>query len=272
MTTCLIQSLAGSTGPSRRAALVWGVAAALALREASAQPLVNEPGKLTVLMEELPPYSHQDGAGRPSGYAYELALALLSRAKIEATFEFASWPRILHRAHNEANILVPAMVRLAEREAQFFWPAQISVRRGTLYRLKSRPELRPRNIAEVSAYRVAVVKSDVSERELLALGLNQQQHLDRSADHASQLRRFFAGRADLLALNPSLAPALLRQFGHDPDLIEPVLKFSESRPSMALSLASGEPMLLRLQQAWAEMRQDGSWAAILKRYPMMTQE
>ena len=124
-------------------------------------------------------------------------------AKIEPVFEFASWPRILLRARSEANVLVPAMVRLPEREAQFFWPAQIAVRRGALYRLKSRPDIKVRNVADAHAYRIAVVKDDVSERELLALGLNQTQNLDRSVDHASQLRRFFAERTELLGPQPN---------------------------------------------------------------------
>lgn len=261
---------------SRRSALLSLGGAALWPNLASAQAAneaaKTEPLKLTVLLEDLPPYSFRDADERPRGYAFELAQSLLVHAKIEPVFEFASWPRILLRARSEANVLVPAMVRLPEREAQFFWPAQIAVRRGALYRLKSRPDIKVRSVADAHAYRIAVVKDDVSERELLALGLNQTQNLDRSVDHASQLRRFFAERTELLALNQTLVNSLLTQLGHDPGLIEPVLRFSDSRPSMALSLASGEALHLRLQKAWAEMRQDGSLALILKRYPMMSLE
>ncbi len=255
---CALAATSWAASPSCGAALP---------QEESSKP---EALKLTVLLEELPPYSFRDPEDRPRGYAFELAQSLLAHARIEAAYEFASWPRIMQRARKEPLILVPAMVRLPEREFQFFWPAQIAVRRGALYRLKSRPEIQVRKLDDVRAYRIGVVKDDVSERELLSLAPQLAPNLDRSADHASQLRRFFAERTELLALNQTLATSSLSQQGYDPGLIEPVLRFSDSRPFMALSLASGEALHLRLQKAWAEMRQDGSLALILKRYPMIS--
>ncbi|MCV2367997.1 substrate-binding periplasmic protein [Roseateles oligotrophus] len=227
---------------------------------------------IKVLMEELPPYSYTDVDGRPVGYAFELAQDLLARAKLPATFEFNSWARVILRSRNEGHVLVPAIVRLPERESLYSWLGQIATRRGTLFRLKTRPEIKLESINAATAYRIGVVKDDVSERELVALGLDATQHLDRSADHASLLRRFFAGRTDLMALNAALAPALLKQYGFDPGLIEPVLKFSESRPSIALSLPTDEATRQRLQQAWDAMRRDGTVAAIAARYPMISQE
>ncbi len=227
---------------------------------------------IKVLMEELPPYSYTDIEGRPTGYAFELAQELLGRAKLPASFEFNSWARVMLRSRNEAAVLVPAIVRLAEREAQFHWLGQIATRHGTLFRLKSRQDIKLSHLGAASSYRIGVVKGDVSERELVALGLDAQQGLDRSADHAGLLRRFFAGRTDLLALNAALAPALLKQNGFDPSLIEPVLKFSESRPSMALSLQTDQATRERLQQAWDAMRRDGAIAAIAARYPSIALE
>lgn len=216
-------------------------------------------------MEELPPYSYTDAEGKPAGYAYELAQALLTRAGLAASFEFNSWTRVLLRSRDEAAVLLPAIVRLAEREPQFLWLGQIATRRGTLFKLKSRAEIQLSHISAARNYRIGVVKHDVSERELIALGVPTQQ-LDRSPDYLSLLRRFFAGRTDLLALNAALAPALLKQYGFSPGLIEPVLKFSDSRPSMALSLSTEEATYQRLLQAWEAMRRDGSVSAIAARY------
>lgn len=223
-------------------------------------------------MEELPPYTFTDLEGRPAGYAFELAQELLARAKLPASFEFSSWARVMLRSRTEAGVLVPAIVRLAEREAQFHWLGQIATRKGTLFKLKSRADIKPDSLKAASSFRIGVVKDDVSERELIALGLDTTQSLDRSADYASLLRRFFAGRTDLLALNPALAPALLKQYGFDFGLIEPVLKFSDSKPSMALSLPTDEATRQRLQQAWEAMRRDGGLTAIAARYPMIATE
>lgn len=161
-------------------------------------------------------------------------------------------------------------VSLPEREAQFHWQGPIGLRRAALFRLKARSDVQPRTLAEARHYRTAVIKDDVSERELLALGWVAGPQLDRSADYPSLLRKFFAGRSELLALNQALAATVLRQYGHDPQLIEPVLRFAESRPSMALSLATEEALRRQLQQAWDGMRRDGSLAAIAARYPAIT--
>ncbi len=224
--------------------------------------------RLTVLLEEFAPYSFSDARGQAAGYAVELARELLVRARIAGDFEFSSWPRVSRRAQLQANVLLPAIVRLPEREAQFHWVAQISVRQGWLFRLRSRPDVRPRDLDAARAYLTAVIKDDVSEHELVTLGFSPDQHLDRSADYDIMLRKFFAGRSQLLALNRVLAPELLRRHGHDPQLIEPLLKFSESRPWIALSLPSSAVLAQNLRLAWDGMRRDGTVAALAARYGM----
>lgn len=227
----------------------------------------DEAPRIVVMLEDFAPYSFVDEQGQTTGYAVELAREMLARAKVAASFEFSSWPRVMLRARSEPNVLVPAIVRLTEREALFHWLGQIGVRRGMLFRLKTRPEVQPKTLSEARAWRIGVLKDDVAERELSALGLLLGETLDRAPDYPALLRRFFAGRDDLLALSHQLAPAILRRHGYDPQLIEPVLKFSDSRPHMALSVQTPESLGLRLMKAWESMRRDGTVAAIAARYP-----
>lgn len=250
-----------------RALLAAGLLPLLPLIPQVAQ--CSEPGRLTVLLQELPPYSQRDAEGRPQGYSVELVQQLCARARLDCSYEFRSWQRILVRAKAEAHLLIPAIVRLPERERDYRWIGQITVRYGALYRLKSRSDVRLSTLQQLGAYRIAVVKDDVSERELLDLGPKVNVQLDRSADYGTMLRRFFAGRTELVALNQSMAPGMLRQFGYEPDEVELLLRFSESRPSIALSLASEPALLLRLQQSWEAMRRDGTVAAIAARHPVI---
>jgi polar amino acid transport system substrate-binding protein len=225
--------------------------------------------RVTVLLEEFPPYATRGADEQPEGFAVELARELLGRARVEAAFEFNSWPRVLQRAREQPNVLIPAIVRLPEREAQFLWVAQISLRRGTLYRLRSRPDVQVRELADARRYLTGVIKGDVSERELVAQGLQAGLHLDSSADYTVLLRKFFAGRVQLVALNSLLSATILQRHGYRPEDAEPVLRFSNSRPSMALSLGSDERLVLALRQAWESMRRDGSAAAISVRHGML---
>eukprot|EP01136_Pigoraptor_vietnamica_P043399 Opistho-1_new@18754 len=129
-----------------------------------AQTPPTSPPRVRVMLEEFPPYSFTDARGKPSGYSVELAQELLKRAKVEGRFEFSSWPRVARRGLVEANVLIPAIVRLPEREAQFYWLGAISSRRGMLFRLKSRPEVQPHTLAEVRGYRTAVIKDPCTLR------------------------------------------------------------------------------------------------------------
>lgn len=233
------------------------------------RPLGAAEPRLRVLYEEAPPYSQPDAWGLPTGYAVELVRELLLRTGLEADWEFSSWPRIFQRGLSEAQVLMPTVVRLREREERFHWLVRIGTRRGYLFRLRSRPEVRPRTIEEVKAYRTAVIKDDAAERELLALGLELGRHLDRGSDYAAMLRKLHAGRNDLIALNLAEAQAVFQRYGHDPQQAEPVLQFAASGLYIALSLGSDEAQRQRLTQAWEAMRRDGSAAVIAARYPMV---
>lgn len=224
--------------------------------------------RITVLLEEFRPFSMRGADGQPEGFAVEISRELLGRAGVEAVYEFDSWPRVMQRAREHPNILVPAIVRLPEREPQFRWIAQISQRRGTLYRLRSRSDVKLQEVADAKRYLTGVIKDDVSERELLALGLQPGEHLDASGDYTVLLRKFFAGRVQLVAFNSLLMSAIVESYGYSAQDLEPTLAFSSSRPSMALSLKSDEALARRLRQAWEQMRSDGSAAAIATRYGM----
>lgn len=232
------------------------------------QAVASNAQRLTVLLEEFRPFAMRGPDGQPEGFGVDLARELLARARLEAVYEFDSWPRVLQRAREQANILIPAIVRLPEREAQFRWIAQISQRRGMLYRLRSRPDVKLQEVADAKRYLTGVIKDDVSERELVALGLQPGEHLDTSGDYTVLLRKFFAGRVQLVAFNSLLVSTILEAYGYSAQDLEPVLTFSNSRPSMALSLKSEESLARRLRQAWEQMRADGSAAAIANRHGM----
>ncbi|MDN3919519.1 substrate-binding periplasmic protein [Roseateles violae] len=247
----------------------WAVAAPAVGAAASAGGGAGAPGgePLTVLLEPVPPFSYQDADGKPAGYAVELAQEMLRRCHLKANIEFNSWTRIYQRAIKDARVLVVSMARLDEREPHFFWIGPTAARRAYLYRLKSRPEVRASSLEAAKAYRIAVIRDDAAERDLLARGFELGTHLDRSPDHAAMLRKLFAERDDLAALNSTVAAATLAQFGYDFNQIEPLVKISETRLFMALSRGSGEALHANLLRAWEAMKRDGTVAATAARHP-----
>ncbi|MET0519700.1 MAG: transporter substrate-binding domain-containing protein [Burkholderiaceae bacterium] len=239
------------------------------MSRAEIQPApLSEAEPVTVLLEPVPPFSYPDANGQPAGYAVELMREMLRRSKLSARPEFSSWTRIYQRVQTQPRVLVVSMARLEEREASFYWIGPTAARRVYLYRLKARPEVQVPNLEAAKAYRIAVIRDDASERDLLAHGFSAQ--LDPSPDHAALLRKLFAQRADLAALNSTVAAASFQQLGYDFSQVEPLLKLSDVRLFMALSRASGEALHQRLQRAWDSMRRDGTVAALAARYPNVT--
>ncbi len=230
-------------------------------------PLNAEP--LTVLLEPVPPFSYEDASGQPAGYAVELMQELLKRAGLGYRAEFNSWTRIYQRAQSQPRVLVVSMARLAERETSFLWLGPTAARRVYLYRLRSRTDVQVPTLEAAKAYRIAVVREDAAERDLLAHGFELGKQLDRSPDHAAMLRKLFIQRDDLVALNSTVAATVTGQFGYDYKQIEPLVKLSETPLFMALSRSSGEALHNQLLKAWDSMKRDGTVAAIAARHPFV---
>lgn len=248
------------------AALFAGQSAAWAAGpEASPEPL-------TVLLEPVPPYSYQDPEGRPVGYAVELMQEMLRRARLKGQIEFNSWANIYQRALAQPRVLVVSMARLEEREPHFMWIGPTAARRAYLYRLKSRPDVQAHSLEAAKAYKIAVIRDDAAERDLLARGFELGKQLDRSPDHAAMLRKLFAQRTELAALNSTVAPAAFAQFGYDFAQVEPQARISDTKLYMALSRGSGAALHRQLQQAWEAMKKDGTVAATAARYPFVSFE
>jgi len=256
--------------PARRSLVLSVAAVGLLACSATGRAAGADSDGLIVLLEPVPPFSYQDADGRPAGYAVELMQELLRRCRLKSTIEFNSWTRIYQRALIQPRVLVVSMARLEEREASFFWLGPTAARRVYLYRLKSRPDVRVPTLEAAKAYKIAVIRDDAAERDLLARGFELDNHLDRSPDHAAMLRKLYAGRNELAALNSTVAAASVAQFGYDFNLIEPLVKLSEARLYMALSRSSDEALYDRLQRAWEGMKRDGTVAAIAARHPYVS--
>ncbi|WP_083748658.1 ABC transporter substrate-binding protein [Pelomonas sp. KK5] len=225
---------------------------------------------LTVLAEPVRPYSYQDADGRPTGYAIELMQEMLRRCRLGSQVEFNSWTSAYQRALAEPRVLLVSIVRLPEREPYFYWLGPTASRRAYLYRLKSRADVRVSTLDSVRGYRIGVIRDDATERDLLARGFELGRQLDRSPDHAALLRKLFAGRCDLIALNSTVAAATFESFGYDFGRVEPVLKLSDFKLYMGLSRSSTPALHARLQAAWESMRRDGTVAALAARYPAVS--
>lgn len=255
--------------PNRRDSFpaLLGLALLPALGVRAAEPGDPASAPLTVLLEPVRPYSFPDADGKPTGYAVDLMQEMLRRCHLNGQLEFNSWAGIYQRALADPRVLVVSIVRLGEREPNFYWIGPTAARRAYLYRLKARADVHVSSLDSARAYRIGVIRDDATERDLLSKGFELGKQLDRSPDHAALLRKLFAGRDELVALNSAVAAATFESFGYDFNKVEPVLKLSDIKLYMAVSRSSGPALYAKLLSAWDAMRRDGTVAAIAARYP-----
>ncbi len=226
---------------------------------------------LRALTEEWPPFNFKTPAGA-SGLAAEMARSLLDSAGLAAQPEFMPWNRAYQTAQHTPNVLIFTLARTPERESQFEWVLKVSDRAMSLYRLKSRPEVKVSDLESAKQYRVGTgPKADTSTQFLLRSGFISGHNLDpvqtETADR-SNLLKLLAGRIDLLVSHPLTIEFTAKLLGIDSRQLERVLTLPEKDAGywIALSKKSEPDLLARLHAAAERLEKSGGLEKMRHRY------
>lgn len=203
--------------------------------------------------------------GRVSGPATEIVEATLKRAGLnDYRLALYPWARAYDMALREPDTLIYLIARTPAREAQFKWAGEFLRMDYHLYRLRSRPDVVVRSLADAKAYRVAVMRDDVRHQYLQSRGFGK---LVVSARNADTLRMLLDGRAQLLPLPDSDMQRFASEAGVDPALLEKVYTLDELSTGihMAYSLATPDETVERTRRAFEQLKREGLVARLMKR-------
>lgn len=226
---------------------------ALAVLAVSAALCRAEP--LQVVTEEWFPYNYQEH-GEAKGSASEVVKAVLKQAGVPYTIRFLAWARAYHVARTQPNVLIYTIERLPNRESEFKWVRPLGGSSSFwLYRLKSHPLPPIHSLQEAKAYTIGCPSQNGAECTVLTyMGFT---HLEVPPEMSGLIKMFLANRFDLMVgEKQSIAPALLRQ-RHAPDEVVPVLEVFRSLPYMALSNATPDALVQKLQTAFDTLQREG---------------
>lgn len=225
---------------------------------------------LQVVTEELPPYSMTVN-GQVTGLCTELVQATLKQAGLDAPVQVMPWARAYDLALHVGNVLIFSIGRTPEREALFQWVGRLVPGRWYLYALASPSHPAPlANLASARARQVATVNQDVGEQYLRANGFRIGRNLQSSSRYALDYEKLKGGHVDLWVSDELSAHYIVRQAGDDPALTLvtalPLPELSQGTFNLAMSRGTPAATVERLRQALAQIHQNGTYDAILKKW------
>ena len=221
---------------------------------------------LDFITEELPPYNYTE-----SGIARGIAVDILLEAAAGAGLPIARrdirslpWARGYQMVKKGPGVLLFSMARTDERGPQFKWVGPIMANRIVLLARKDR-QLQISQPADLSAYRIGVIRDDIGHQLINRLGVSDSQlHISASAIQLANL--LHNSRIDLWAYDETTAYWFIRNLDLDSHNFTPAHVLKEGEMYFAFSMDTNAAQLLRLQHGLNALKQQPRYLEILDSY------
>jgi len=227
--------------------------AAILSTSGAAEPTIK------VVAAEFPPLT-TNAEGQPGGVVLEVVREACKKAGISLEFSFLPWQRAQLEAQGRNDVLIIPFTRTPGREAQYQWIAPVLEFHTVLVTL-SQP---PSSIDEARTRVVGYVRGTSFKDEVEHAGFPYVEETDDDVTNARKLKR---GRIGAWITTDLMARGVYRQAGFDPA----ELKYGPTLGPVKVSWVAAshefpKDIAKRIAEAIDQMRADGSYQAIVKRY------
>lgn len=231
--------------------------------------LYGKPLRIITVVE--PPASYLDSHGQLTGFSVEVVKAIQKSLNDKTVIEVLPEARAIHIARTEPNVLLFSFSRTTQREHEFYWIGQLSVKTWSVYALSSNPiEIQQlEQLHKVKA--IGVVRGDIREEWLTEQGFD---NLHPSVNHQQNIHRLRSGRLDLIAYESQGIQHLLWEEGLTASDIKTVFNLKTSAVYMLMSKKLTDQKLMQNWKSAADkFKQSGQqqflaekWQMILRHY------
>jgi len=223
---------------------------------------------LRVVTEDLPPLQILQKDGQITGVMVEVVETLLKKAAIDGKVEIFPWARSYQIAQDYENTLIFSMFRDESREQKFQWLGKLLTLNSYLVALKSSKNFSINTIADAKQYSVGSVREDLAEHYLKEHGFVENENLYLSSDYKVLWHMLYSGRTDLAFTNDILWQHELEGTGLGPSKIKFVYQIPNFAADLylAASLDIDKVTIERLKSALSQMKADGEYQAILRKW------
>ncbi|MCF7500225.1 MULTISPECIES: transporter substrate-binding domain-containing protein [unclassified Pseudoalteromonas] len=176
-------------------------------------PVVYAKHSVTIYTEQFPPYNFSN-KGYLEGINLRFVRAMCVDADIECRFVLLPWSRAYHLAQEEPMAGLVSTARIPDREPLFNWVGPMASSRNYFYRLKSNPQVNPRDLSEVKDYTLGVVRDSIYEQFVENIGFENEQNLLKFSHYYECINLFFKGKLDLIIGSELSFHYQLMQYGY----------------------------------------------------------
>jgi polar amino acid transport system substrate-binding protein len=221
---------------------------------------------LQIYTQSWPPYSYEY-QGKLTGYSTELLQAVLHEASIDANYTTLSWSLAYQHASTKANTLLYTTTRTAEREGLFEWVGPIGVRKLWLFKLKERKDIQIKGIDDFKKYKVSIVRDTSSLKLVMERGLFPRNQIDEAPTTASNVKKLFFKRVDLILATNGGANYELSQLPYPKDAMEPVYVLNdEFLLYFAINKKTDPVIIEKFRLAFEKVKASGLIEVLKKKY------
>lgn len=198
------------------------------------------------------------------GMSVDIARELIRRTASQgALIKVRPWARGYYKALHDANTAIFSTVRTPEREKLFQWVGPILLGTTSFYSLKSR-NLTINTLADAqTSGPLAVPKKWYTFDALTDMGFANLYGVSTAKNMVTMLKH---GRVKLIATQDVTLKDELATGGLNVAEVQSHVPFMQSAYYIAFSLSTDPEVVATWQRAFDDMRRDGTYALILKRW------
>jgi len=214
---------------------------------------------IKVVAAEFPPLT-TNASGQPGGVVLDVVREACRRAGIALEFSFLPWQRAQLETQARNDVLIIPFTRTPSREADYQWIAPVLEFHTVLVTLASPPS----SIEEARMLVVGYVRGTSFKDEAEQAGFP---YVEESNDDLMNARKLKLRRIGAWITTDLMAHGVYRQAGFDPA----ELKYGPNLGPVKISYVAAsrdfpKEIAKRIATAIDQMRADGAYQAIVKRY------
>lgn len=220
-------------------------------------------GEIKFYAAHFPPYTYEV-AGKKGGAMYEISNEIIRRLELKTQIEFIPWPRARYEAETKNNVLLIPLARTPEREAQYTWlihalddPYVILAHKFSTFDIST--------VEATKKLRIGILKGSVADSMLRKLGYT---NLDVSSNDLQNVRKLNLKRLDAWVAPLSAIDQYKDQVGIGKDELRVGLELTILKEYIGASKNFSHEMSEKWTKTFEEMKKDGSYQNIMKKYGM----